>query len=144
MDHPCGCHSADECWAGCCCMSDAEKLAWCEARGVEPPSFVRRNAERELAQAKKKKCCCCDDGCCDQHKNANAEDQPKIRWVLGITASRCHHHGPAGLMTTAPGLAPAAPKSAIHEPIAAESWTLGDLVPTSTAATPPDPPPRIV
>src|SRR5262249_48472110 len=70
MDHPCGCHDADECWAGCCCLSDAEKLAWCEAKGVEPPSFVRRNAERELAQAKKKCCCCCKDEDCGEHGKA--------------------------------------------------------------------------
>src|SRR5438034_11822938 len=101
MDHPCGCHDADECWAGCCCLSDAEKLVWCEARGVEPPSFVRRNAERELAQAKKKRCCCCKDEDCGE--NGAPESQPTFHWVLGITATRCHHHGPAGLMTTAPG-----------------------------------------
>jgi hypothetical protein len=145
MDHPCGCHDADECWAGCCCLSDAEKLAWCEAKSVEPPSFVRRNAERELAQSKKKKCCCCEDGNCAEHGDqAKPDAESKLRWVLGFVAARCHHHGPAGLMTTAPGLPPAAPKSAIHEPIPAEPWTLGDIVPCSTSTTPVDPPPRIV
>jgi hypothetical protein len=140
MDHPCGCHDADECWAGCCCMTDAEKLLWCAAKGVEPPSFVRRNAERELSQAKKK-CCCCKDDCCDEHGKA-PESEPKFRWVLGFAASRCHHHGPASMMTTAPGLPPAAPKSAIHEPITAEPWALGDIAPCSTSITPLDPPPR--
>lgn len=36
--HRCGCASPAACWAGdCCCFTLAEKIAWAEARGVEPP-----------------------------------------------------------------------------------------------------------
>ncbi len=141
MDHPCGCHDADECWAGCCCLSDAEKLVWCEANGVEPPSFVRRNAKRERAQSKKK-CCCCQDGDCAEHDDrAKPDAESKVRWVLGFAASRCHHHGPVGLLTTAPGLPPVA-KSTAYEAILVERWALGALLPIPAAIAPPDPPPR--
>jgi hypothetical protein len=42
----CGCRSAEQCWRKCCCFSDAEKVAWADAHGVELPEFVRRSANR--------------------------------------------------------------------------------------------------
>jgi hypothetical protein len=43
QSRPCGCVTAEQCWAGdCCCFSIEEKLAWAEANGVEPPEHVRR------------------------------------------------------------------------------------------------------
>ncbi len=46
----CGCSSADQCWRQCCCFSLAERLAWAEREGVEPPVFVRQ----AVAQADKR------------------------------------------------------------------------------------------
>ena len=46
-DRPCGCGSAAQCWAGCCCFTNAQKVAWAEANGVTLPAFVRAAAERE-------------------------------------------------------------------------------------------------
>ena len=42
----CGCRSAEQCWRKCCCFSDAEKVAWADARGVALPDFVRQSAAR--------------------------------------------------------------------------------------------------
>src|SRR5262249_39494911 len=42
MDRACGCMNAAQCWKGCCCFSDADKLAWAAAHHVEPPAFVVR------------------------------------------------------------------------------------------------------
>jgi hypothetical protein len=59
QDQPCGCHSAEECWAGdCCCFTLHEKLAWAEARGLEPPQQARRLARaRKASPAPPAPCC---------------------------------------------------------------------------------------
>ncbi len=63
QERPCGCVSADECWAGdCCCFTLEEKLAWAEANGIEPPAHVRPAVEaRKARRAAVKKACCCSD-----------------------------------------------------------------------------------
>src|SRR5262245_25224990 len=58
MNHACGCRNAEECWRGCCCFSNVEKVAWADANGVEIPDYVRTAAASEQA-AKPKKCCKC-------------------------------------------------------------------------------------
>jgi hypothetical protein len=40
-DCRCGCRSADHCWSCCSCHTLAERLAWAERNGVEPPDFVK-------------------------------------------------------------------------------------------------------
>lgn len=65
QDHPCGCPTAEQCWAGdCCCFTLEEKLAWAEARGVEPPAHVRPMVEvrKPTPTPKRKKSCCDQDG----------------------------------------------------------------------------------
>jgi hypothetical protein len=44
----CGCRSAEQCWKKCCCFTDAQKVAWADAQGVELPAFVRESAARAL------------------------------------------------------------------------------------------------
>lgn len=36
MDKACGCVSAEQCFAGCCCHTPSWQLAWARAHGVEP------------------------------------------------------------------------------------------------------------
>ncbi|MFM9057705.1 MAG: hypothetical protein ACKOSQ_01015 [Planctomycetaceae bacterium] len=36
MDKPCGCATAAQCFANCCCHTPAERLAWAKAHRVEP------------------------------------------------------------------------------------------------------------
>ena len=50
-DRPCGCGSAAQCWTGCCCFTNAQKVAWAEANGVTLPAFVRAAAKREAADS---------------------------------------------------------------------------------------------
>src|SRR5437016_1785557 len=45
QDHACGCRSAEQCWQHCCCFSHAEKLAWAQTNGVEPPSYAEQPVE---------------------------------------------------------------------------------------------------
>jgi hypothetical protein len=35
MDKPCGCATAEQCFANCCCHTPAERLAWARAHNVE-------------------------------------------------------------------------------------------------------------
>ncbi|QJW99834.1 hypothetical protein FTUN_7457 [Frigoriglobus tundricola] len=66
QDRPCGCLTAEGCWAGdCCCSTLEEKLEWAEANGVEPPPHVRplvRARQHQQAPPKKKKSCCSAPG----------------------------------------------------------------------------------
>jgi len=60
QDKVCGCRSADDCWASCCCHSDAEKLAWAEKHGISPPRWFTTGisaAAVSAAPAAESKCC---------------------------------------------------------------------------------------
>ena len=83
MDHECGCQSAEECWAHCCCFTPEERWAWAEAHNVQPPEY----AERPTAQESLSATACCDSepeergACCSAHHHE--------------TASCCQHHDTA-------------------------------------------------
>ena len=75
MDKPCGCATAEQCFANCCCHTPAERLAWAKAHSVEPAVLValeRRVAADAAptapaggccaAKAKRKPSCCSDRG----------------------------------------------------------------------------------
>lgn len=36
MDSPCGCSTAVQCYANCCCHTPAQRRAWAKARGLDP------------------------------------------------------------------------------------------------------------
>jgi hypothetical protein len=44
QDHVCGCQTAEECWASCCCFSPEERWAWAAAHNVQPPEYAERPA----------------------------------------------------------------------------------------------------
>jgi hypothetical protein len=48
MNKPCGCGSAKQCFAKCCCHTAAERLAWARARRVE--DSILRDLERQTAE----------------------------------------------------------------------------------------------
>ncbi len=61
QSRPCGCLTAEECWAGdCCCSTLEEKLVWAETNGIEPPPHVRplvRARQNRQTPPKQKSCC---------------------------------------------------------------------------------------
>lgn len=76
MDKPCGCATAEQCFANCCCHTPAERLAWAKAHRVEPAvlAALERRAAADAkpsepaggccaAKAKRKPACCSADGC---------------------------------------------------------------------------------
>lgn len=67
----CGCRDAEQCWASCCCHSDAEKLAWAAANGVQPPIwFEARTPPAKTPTAAIEKGCCCSSPSPKQKSNS--------------------------------------------------------------------------
>ena len=98
----CGCRSAEQCWAQCCCFTNQQKIAWARQHGVAVPEFVVAAAKREAAAAEKPKCPHCDRRAVPKiavsspdartrsdREQRNDEQRPsgKICW---LDALRCH------------------------------------------------------
>jgi len=47
MMKSCGCRNAEDCWRGCCCFANTQKLAWARKNAVEVPAYVVDAARRE-------------------------------------------------------------------------------------------------
>jgi len=67
MDKPCGCATAEQCFANCCCHTPAERLAWARAHRVE--AAVLAALERRVAGAAAPAAGCCaaaraEPSCC--------------------------------------------------------------------------------
>ena len=72
MDKPCGCATAEQCFASCCCNTPAELLAWARANRVDPSllaSLAGRVASAEATAAKGSGSCCATperSACCSE------------------------------------------------------------------------------
>lgn len=159
---PCGCLSAELCWAGdCCCYTLEEKLAWAEANGVEPPTHVRPAVEaRRDAPKKPKKECCRESGgtpvaeCCEQSFGCDASkpqttlgevkqtptDSTGIGWVLGMYAKKCRGLGPDGLLHLDPVVFPTPVVPELVSGPLSFDWPLSEHC-SSVSSPPPVPPP---
>jgi hypothetical protein len=156
-DHPCGCNTPEEGWAGdCCCFTLEQKLAWAEERGIEPPPHVRATVEARRAAARKVKakppCCaahakapCCETAVGD-HKHPTddpaVKSAPTVRWVLAVFAQKCRGDGPLGLFkfevgTPDPISSGRGPRRSQHFDPPSDSHT------SSIPFRPPTPPPRV-
>lgn len=155
QNHPCGCQTSEQGWAGdCCCFTLEEKLAWADARGVTPPEHVRPTvAARKLARKSETSCCakkaapsCCDrtaeeaDESCAPERVQHAK--PVIKWVAGVFAQKCRGEGTAGLLKLEL-ISLAAPLTALHDAFDPVD-SVRDPHPRLTSALhiPPTPPPR--
>lgn len=93
MDKPCGCATAEQCFANCCCHTPAERLAWAKANRVEPA--VLTALERRIAadaapaepaggccaaKAARKPTCCSAEGC-DEPEADPEPSPPRVRTV---------------------------------------------------------------
>jgi hypothetical protein len=156
QNHPCGCSTSEEGWAGdCCCFTLEQKLAWAEERGIEPPPHVRATVEARRAASKKVKSCCSKHTKSDCCRTATEEiqkppiDEPpanqshSVRWVAGLFAQKCHGEGTAGLLkfefASTPDLS-GPPRATRH---VSEFARPTDWRANSTPSYPPTPPPRV-
>jgi len=150
----CGCRSAEQCWAHCCCFTAQEKVAWAKRNGVAVPEYAVAAARAETAAAEKPKCRHCVRRADSQAKSSSAgpcsrarHDQARTekRHPTGLSllnALRCH--GSTEFWQAAgaswPGDWPAGPGLVFPE--------LGRILPRPflkelfLGAAPPTPPPK--
>jgi hypothetical protein len=156
QNNPCGCATSEECWAGdCCCFTLEEKVAWAEARGVEPPAHARAivAARKTPPKPKPKKSCCAGHekpSCCQgagecpaEPAAATAPAAPAVKWVVASFARKCRGEGHAVLLKMQVSVPPA-PASEVRTPRPACGCVAAfDADPFLSFARPPIPPPRV-
>ena len=117
QNRPCGCLTAEQCWAGdCCCFTLAEKVAWAKANGVPlPPSVQERMAAQQASAGNGSRrgsasvhpssnpseqttnCCCStsgtsslpDSGCCQPAQASGMHSCAHSRNSTGKAATLC-------------------------------------------------------
>lgn len=72
MDKPCGCATAEQCFANCCCHTPAERLAWARAHDIE--AGVLAALERRVAAEPRK----AGSGCCAKKSAKPARSTPSL------------------------------------------------------------------
>ncbi len=167
MDRPCGCQNADQCWHSCCCFSMQEKLAWAEAHHIEPPAYVREEAQREARASSAQRTTCCQCGSCarssehgtcpncqasatqTQHTAATAnQDRPDgklprpVGWVCWIMALGCQGQSGLAMLALSPALPAFRVSFFLDEPPLVESILIAAERPQFLRLPPPVPPPR--
>ena len=150
--HACGCATAEDCWAGCCCYTQAQKLAWAKEHGVTPPASPAK-VIAGASQAGKSLCCasksrrhsCCAS--CKKEKKQGApiaqaqSDNGCVKFVLAVAARRCR--GIPELWTAVGATtAPCPPCAWQPEWIVLEWLSPCSVVIPAYFQTPPVPPPR--
>jgi hypothetical protein len=143
QDHPCGCATSEQGWAGdCCCFTLEQKLDWADERGITPPAHVRPMV---AARKKAEKPCCAKTAtasCCEREQE-KARPAPSVRWVVGVFAQKCRGEGFGGLLKLELIVVPEqepAPRDAF-EPT--ESVRISNSRVTRISLCPPTPPPRL-
>ncbi|WP_339729563.1 hypothetical protein [uncultured Gimesia sp.] len=165
QNRPCGCRSAEACWKGCCCFTNREKLAWAEANGVLPPTYVIVAAAKESATAVCKAGGCCSksgatheivqtdseaDDCCSETDHSHSAKMPAVKaadeesqtlFVIGALVQKCQ--GQSLSWNSLPwAILPEIQTGVIDaDPVV---WSLPiSLKAPARAVEPPEPPPRV-
>lgn len=146
QNHPCGCLTAEACWAGaCCCYTMREKVAWAAARKINPPAHAVQLAEAEECPEaacpncpKKPAACCAGDA---PGEKAQPEARP-VRWVFGMSAQKCRGETLGGIAVQTPAVSPAAPVVWSFEPVLVATLAARDHTPEPLVHIPPSPPPK--
>ena len=143
MHHRCGCLSADDCWRGCCCMTQAQKLAWAKDHGVTPPDYALAQADKKENDNSTGSAAC--RACCRQGESETRAEQPPasgVGLVLTDDFRRCN--GLASLWLTMGHALPPRVEACIQRyqpaPVAWVAQTSQSA--ESLALSPATPPPR--
>jgi hypothetical protein len=99
MHRQCGCRTAQQCWRGCCCFTNRQKLAWAKQNGVKAPEFVAVAAKREQKKAVASCCSTKKVGVSALACQQPAKDRLKpelqrnpLRFISVIQALSCQGH----------------------------------------------------
>jgi hypothetical protein len=150
-DLPCGCATAEQCWAGpCCCFTMREKVAWAAEHGFTPPEHAVRLAEDEAARGACPKCRKnaapdhpdrdhAKKPCCD----TNSAPAPRsTEWVIGVFAKKCRGDEPGAVWVGTPGVPPGPAVAWAFDRAPAGIVPPVDHDTDPTTSPPPTPPPR--
>jgi hypothetical protein len=160
QNHPCGCTTSEEGWAGdCCCFTLEQKLAWADERGIEPPAHVRPMVEARKAATLKQKAkpsCCATlaksekRSCCEGETHTTCPTEqpatatvPAVKWVAGFFAQKCRGEGPAGLLKLEVSVSPELPCKPPAPLPARDLDVRFDSHAVTISFCPPTPPPRL-
>lgn len=152
QDRQCGCASAEQCWRGCCCFTNREKLAWAAKHGVTPPDYVFAAAERERPATAVASCCsarrgtsCCERAstCCDARTGKAEVSAPlvTVEFVLAVQARKCQGQAELWLAMGAVALPPASVTLTLDSPICGDAVVSGPTL-VGVTNSPESPPPR--
>ena len=134
QSRPCGCLTAEKCWAGpCCCFSMKEKFAWAAARGVRPPDRAAR--EMPEAPAGKKPGACCAE-------TRKPRSNPLVRVVSGLHERQCRGGPSDGLGAAPPAQPPPPPAAWSFDRVLVAVLAGIDAAAESHTSPPVPPPPR--
>jgi hypothetical protein len=142
----CGCQNAAQCWRGCCCFTNKQKVAWAKENQVELPQFVltaaRGEAKRELCRSNGRggSSCCTKQGA---KVPANEVATPAVRFVLAIQARQCHGQAEQWLSLGAVVPLPQPVDLTVAQPCCGE-LCVSDALLTSLVLSPAAPPPRSI
>jgi hypothetical protein len=141
----CGCLTSEECWKGdCCCYTLEEKLAWADAREIEPPAHVRPMVEaRKGSTAAIKNACCSEDKLTPDKQRFSAERRAR-RWVVGVFAQNCRGNGPASRVQMGPNVVLNTHSLATPDVGLSEKFIPHNERIKSIPIHPPTPPPRVL
>jgi hypothetical protein len=164
-NHPCGCRSAAQCWAGaCCCFTMRQKVAWAEEHGISPPVYAVQMAEAEKSQVEKERCSVSHKSCCSgkelETPTCNHESRPTtihkassdrntstphkhVGWVPGVFAQKCRGDGFGELGLLNIGIPPSLPVSWILESVCVELCMSPNQIAILLTTRPHLPPPRV-
>jgi hypothetical protein len=150
QNHPCGCLTAEECWAHCCCFTPEERWAWAEEHHVQPPAYAERPGSqgwrtarlRDRAEGRTPRPAV--GSCCSAPGSGHHQQTPCTQGCSPETRKPCCTQGPHGSsQQSAPAESSAGTKGKLR-------WTLGaaalkcrglaTLWTATGAAVPPSPP----
>ena len=169
MQSPCGCSTAEQCYASCCCHTPAERRAWAKARGLGPlvEQLLRLRGEpatlQPLAGSDEPICESAGEGagsCCsaahsgdssatpveaDQHPDANeSDDASSYTTTVTLRAMLTCGGILADWLTVGAGSPPLPVAEVVCLSPANESVTTIDESSISVRPAPDAPPPRAI
>lgn len=153
MDKPCGCTTAEQCFANCCCNTPAELLAWAKAHRVEPGLIAALRRRVAAAPEKSAVTSCCavkqQAACCTEppveapRQPADSADEPVSRHTVVLSSMLACGGLVSQWLAIGGALPPPAVVAVVFVAPLGELRAAGDDVCRAERAKPAAPPPRV-